>query len=60
MLLSLYDMEQETSNRVLLTTGGREIEHVKDEALSKSLVALWQELGIQDVEAIDRHDYLER
>ena len=47
-------MEQDASNRIMLTAGGKEIEVVKDEALSKSLIALWDSLGIQDLEAIDR------
>ena len=50
MLSALFDMEQET-NHVLITTGGKEIELVRDEALSRSLLVLWQELGIQDIEA---------
>jgi hypothetical protein len=50
MLSALFDMEQET-NHVLITTGGNEVELVRDEALLKSLLALWQELGIQDIEA---------
>lgn len=52
MLLVLFDMEHESNNQVLITTGGKQIELVTDEALVKSLLVLWQELGIQDLEAI--------
>jgi hypothetical protein len=52
MLSSLYDMEQ-GSNRILITAGGKEVEVVIDEVLSKSLCAVWTELGIQDIEAIE-------
>jgi hypothetical protein len=51
MLSSLFDME-EVGNEILVTAGGNEVEHIKDEALLKSLCALWEELGIQDIEAI--------
>jgi hypothetical protein len=52
MLSALFDMEHGTNSQVLITAGGKQIELVTDEALVKSLQVMWQELGIQDLEAI--------
>jgi hypothetical protein len=50
LLDPLYDMEKAT---VIMTTSGTAIEIPLDEHLSLSLNSLWQELGIQDLEAIE-------
>lgn len=53
MFASLFDMES-IDNKILITAGGKQVEdQVKDEALSKSLLSLWEELRIQDIEAIE-------
>lgn len=53
MLSSLFDMES-IDNKILVTAGGNQVdEQMKDEALSKSLLSLWEELGIQDLEAVE-------
>jgi hypothetical protein len=46
LLLELFDIEP-----VLGTIGGKDVQVVVDEALSRSLAALWQDLRIQDLEA---------
>jgi hypothetical protein len=40
----------EAPEKLVLTAGGNQIEHDDNEATSKSLIALWTELGIQDIE----------
>jgi hypothetical protein len=41
-------------NKILITAGGKQVEdQVKDETLSRSLLSLWAELGIQDIESIE-------
>ncbi len=53
MFASLFDMES-IDNKILITVGGKQVEdQVKDEGLSKSLLSLWEELKIQDIEAIE-------
>ncbi len=47
---SLYDMEQETSTQIVMTTGGNQIEVPLDEGLRKSLRDLWDSLGIKEIE----------
>ena len=40
--------------KILVTAGGNQVdEQMKDEALSKSVLSLWEELGLQDIEAIE-------
>ena len=46
-------MEYESNNQVLITTGGKEIELLTDEALLMSLRVLWHDLGIQDIESLN-------
>ncbi|HEY7734571.1 MAG TPA: hypothetical protein VIB07_07235 [Nitrososphaera sp.] len=53
MFASLFDMES-IDNKILITAGGKQVEdQVKDETLSRSLLSLWAELGIQDIESIE-------
>jgi hypothetical protein len=53
MFEALFDIES-VDNKILITTGGKQVEdQVKDEALSKSLLSLWEELKIQDIEATE-------
>jgi len=50
-LSDLYDLEGSLSNQFLLTTGGQLVEVTIDEGLSKSLIALWEHLGIPNIES---------
>ncbi len=53
MFASLFDMES-IDNKILVTAGGDQVdEQAKDESLSRSLLSLWAELGIQDIEQIE-------
>jgi len=51
MLSELYDMDQGSSNRVLITAGGQQVELPLDEKISKSLATLWIELKIENIES---------
>jgi hypothetical protein len=53
MFEALFDIES-VDNKILITAGGKQVEdQVKDETLSKSLISLWGELKIQDIEATE-------
>ncbi|GEM_PF-6409459 len=53
MFASLFDMEC-IDNKILITAGGDQVdEEVKDEAVSRSLLSLWEELKIQDIEELE-------
>ena len=49
-LSDLHDLEG-LSNHLLITAGGQQVEAALDEALSKSLVSLWEQLGMPDIES---------
>jgi hypothetical protein len=41
-------------NKILITAGGEQVDdQVKDEMISKSLLSMWQELKIQDIEELE-------
>ena len=46
----LYDLELNISNHVLIMTGGQIAELPIHEALSKSLILLWEQTGIENIE----------
>jgi len=50
ILDALDDMEKGSRNRVMITAGGIEVEMPFDSALAESLSALWDKLGIADIE----------
>jgi hypothetical protein len=49
-LSDLYDLEG-LSNQLLLTAGGQQLEAGIDEELSRSLISIWKQLGIPDIES---------
>ena len=49
-LEDLYDIELTKSNHLLILTGGHVVELPLDETLSKSLVSLWEQIGIENIE----------
>ena len=51
MLSWLFDMES-VGNQILVTAAGKNQVEQINEAVSKSLLALWSSLTIQDIEAI--------
>ena len=51
-LMELPDIEASELVGLLITAGGQLIKEPLDEALSKRLTALWDELGIRDIEIL--------
>ena len=49
-LEDLYDIELPISNHILILTGGHIAELPMDETLSKSLLSLWEQTGIENIE----------
>ncbi len=52
MLSLLFDIES-VGNQILVTAAGNNQMEQLNEAVSKSLLALWSSLRIQDIEAIE-------